>query len=254
MPVDRMVTKARASSGAPGSGPVLGHLVGEIGGGGVGVFRIVQALEEEADRRLQEHGRGVQLAGADAVRTALVLLHLLEGQAQGVGHGLLGVSEVLAAHPQAATHVDIDGIRGLVVSHAHSLERKVEISLERPRGVRDASFAPAPHGGRLPRCDRDRSRGQTKRLFRFRMFIPFSRVGAEAALPLVENVAKMVVRAAGVEPARAEAQRILSPVRLPVSPRPLKVGRLSGSGEGRRARRVIASYPRRPVWSQMAMS
>jgi hypothetical protein len=63
------------------------------------------------------------LDGADAVGAALVLLHLLEGQAQVVGQTLLADAENLAPHADAGADVQVDRIGGafLVGGRVHAV-------------------------------------------------------------------------------------------------------------------------------------
>jgi hypothetical protein len=61
----------------------FGHALGEtIVHAAVGLF---QPFVEVRHRRLQQLGGVIQLAGADAIGAALVLLDLLEGDPEGVG-------------------------------------------------------------------------------------------------------------------------------------------------------------------------
>ena len=52
----------------------------------------------------------LQAARADAIRSVLVFLHLLEGDPEAVGELLLAHSEHLPAHPDPAPYVFVDGV------------------------------------------------------------------------------------------------------------------------------------------------
>jgi hypothetical protein len=60
-----------------------------------------RTFEEEGDRNLQDMGDLLQTARADAVGTLLVLLYLLEGQAQGVAQFFLTHVQHHPAHAHA---------------------------------------------------------------------------------------------------------------------------------------------------------
>ena len=69
------------------------------------------AFEEERHRHAQRLGNLLQAAGADPVRALLVLLDLLERDAEGVPETFLAHPDHHAAHPDAGTDVLVDGIR-----------------------------------------------------------------------------------------------------------------------------------------------
>src|SRR5262249_8600750 len=62
---------------------------------------IGQAFEEEGDRRVERAGDLIELRSADAVGAALVLLHLLEGDAELRRQRLLADAEEATAHSDA---------------------------------------------------------------------------------------------------------------------------------------------------------
>ena len=85
--------------------------------------RIRQSFEEIADAALKRLGDFIELAGRDAVRTAFVLLDLLEGQAQIVGQAFLADAEHLAAKADLAADVQVDRVRFPVIIQLRRIER-----------------------------------------------------------------------------------------------------------------------------------
>jgi hypothetical protein len=56
----------------------------------------------------------LQAARADAVRSLLIFLHLLECEPERIAELLLGHSENHPAHPDTAAHMLIDKVEGLI--------------------------------------------------------------------------------------------------------------------------------------------
>src|SRR6185437_7752690 len=63
------------------------------------------------DRHIEDAAQLVEPAGADAVRAALVFLHLLEGEADRLAELLLAHAETGAAQPHAPADMHVDGMR-----------------------------------------------------------------------------------------------------------------------------------------------
>ena len=85
-------------------------------------------VEEEADRHVQDAGEVEQPARADPVHAALILLDLLEGQAQGFAKLFLAHAKKRATQPHPRADMDIDRARAmlafnplhcLIVRHCH---------------------------------------------------------------------------------------------------------------------------------------
>ena len=76
-----------------------------------------RAFEEERHRHLQDVRDLLQPARADAVRALLVLLHLLEGEAERVAELFLTHAEHHAAHTHACAHVLVGRIGRLLRHH-----------------------------------------------------------------------------------------------------------------------------------------
>ena len=96
-------------------GIVVGRFLGDL-------------LKEIAHRHVQHVGKLVQPAGDDAVRAALVLLHLLEGDADHAREALLAQPHEHAPLPQALTDVHVDrvgfhgGVSRLCLFRCHRLD------------------------------------------------------------------------------------------------------------------------------------
>ncbi len=71
---------------------------------------LLRALEEIADRDIENLAEQVKPAGADAVCAALILLDLLKGQVQRRGEMLLGYAEQCAALAQTASDLYVDWV------------------------------------------------------------------------------------------------------------------------------------------------
>src|SRR4029450_10084395 len=71
-------------------------------------------LEEERHRDLQDLRDLLQPASADAVRTLLVFLHLLEGQAERFAQFLLAHCKHFPAHAHSAADMSVNGIWSLL--------------------------------------------------------------------------------------------------------------------------------------------
>ena len=96
-------------------GHELGHALGDAVV--LAVVGLFQAVEEVGHRRLQQAGGVVELAGADAVGAALVLLDLLEGDAQGVGE--LGLDLLHRLRKRGAAAKDLRVLDILAVGGYH---------------------------------------------------------------------------------------------------------------------------------------
>ena len=74
---------------------------------------IGEAVEEIGGRGLQTARDLVELGCAHPIGAALVLLHLLEGEAERLGKGLLAHPDEPAAHPDAGADVDVHRLGAL---------------------------------------------------------------------------------------------------------------------------------------------
>ena len=83
--------RRRGRRGAVEAGQLLGHVV-----------------EEEGDGHVEHAGKVEQAGGADAVDAALILLDLLEGQAERFAKLLLGHAQQGAAQPDAGADMGVD--------------------------------------------------------------------------------------------------------------------------------------------------
>jgi hypothetical protein len=104
-----------------GSGPVMTEHLEFVAGEpvppfpGIGVHwdrNSVQPVVEEADRYVERPGDPAQLAGADRTRPALVFLHLLERQSQGLAEFRLGQAQQGAAEADPLADVLVGQLRG----------------------------------------------------------------------------------------------------------------------------------------------
>jgi hypothetical protein len=73
--------------------------------------QVGRPLEEERYRNLENVGDLLQPARSDAVSTLLVLLHLLEGEAERIAQFPLAHCKHHAAHAHPAADVLVDGAR-----------------------------------------------------------------------------------------------------------------------------------------------
>jgi hypothetical protein len=98
------------------------------------VGRIGQGLRRNRPPTTAGCGDLIQLAGADPVGAALVLLHLLEGQAQVLGQPLLTDAQDLSAHSDARPDMQVDriGVTVLVgrLAHAYALIAEIAVLIQ----------------------------------------------------------------------------------------------------------------------------
>src|SRR5262245_44163090 len=78
------------------------------------------ALEEERDRDLEYMGDLLQSAGADAVGSFFVFLHLLESQRQCIAKLLLAHAQHHPTHSDPAADMLVDGV-GSFLRHSSDL-------------------------------------------------------------------------------------------------------------------------------------
>jgi hypothetical protein len=106
---------------------------------------------KEHHRHAQHAAKVMQPAGADAVRAALVFLHLLEGQTKRLAELLLRQTEHVAAQPNPGADPDVDRV-GFVGSLPAGSSRRLHSAPARASGSRDADIAYASMSS-MPACN-----------------------------------------------------------------------------------------------------
>src|SRR3954453_14388420 len=88
-------------------------------------FLAWRILEKEGDGDAEYGGNRLQAAGTDAIGALFIFLDLLERDAEILAQLFLAHSEHIAAKPDPASHVNVDGIGFLLVFFCHFFPRRI---------------------------------------------------------------------------------------------------------------------------------